>query len=77
VSRAAISHVNAADGQAAIFYVHPWEVDPEQPRFDGLPAKSRFRHYLNLNKTLTRLKRLTGDFRWDRMDRVFRPGLPS
>lgn len=77
LSRAAISRVNAADGQAAIFYFHPWEVDAGQPRFDQLPFRSRFRHYLNLNKTLARLKRLTADFRWDRMDRVFCPGVSS
>lgn len=77
VSRAAISRVNATDGRAAIFYFHPWEIDAGQPRFDGLPLKLRFRHYLNLDKTLGRLKRLIRDFCWDRMDRVFRPGLAS
>jgi polysaccharide deacetylase family protein (PEP-CTERM system associated) len=77
VSRAAISRVNAADGRAAIFYFHPWEIDAGQPRFEGLRFKSRLRHYLNLDKTLGRLKRLTGDFCWDRIDRVFRPGVSS
>jgi polysaccharide deacetylase family protein (PEP-CTERM system associated) len=77
VSRAAISHVNAADHQPAIFYFHPWEVDAGQPWFDQLPFKSRFRHYVNLEKTSDRLERLVGDFCWDRMDRVFRPGVSS
>ena len=48
-----------------------WEVDPDQPRPSGVSLKSRFRHYLNLNRTVPRLSRLLGDFRWDRMDRVF------
>ena len=71
VTRALISRVNATDQQATIFYFHPWEVDPDQPRFSGLRFKSRFRHYLNLGKTLSRLERLTADFCWDRIDRVF------
>jgi len=78
VSRAALSHINVADKQSAVFYLHPWEVDPDQPRPDGLSFKSRFRHYLNLSKTEDRLRRLLGDFVWDRMDRVFPAvGVPS
>lgn len=74
VTRAAIQRVNTADRRAAIFYFHPWEVDPGQPRLPGLPLKSRFRHYLNLDRTEQRLRRLVADFAWDRMDRVFLPG---
>ncbi|MBN8891746.1 MAG: DUF3473 domain-containing protein, partial [Rhodospirillales bacterium] len=54
-----------------IFYTHPWEIDPEQPRVEGCGALSRFRHYLNLSATAGRLDRLLRDFAWDRMDRVF------
>jgi hypothetical protein len=54
-----------------MFYFHPWEVDPEQPRIDGLGMKTRFRHYLNLQRMAPRLRRLLADFRWDRVDRVF------
>lgn len=54
-----------------IFYFHPWEIDPDQPRVPGVGAKARFRHYLNLHRMRGRLARLLGDFRWDRMDRVF------
>ena len=54
-----------------MFYFHPWEVDPGQPRIAGASAKARFRHYLNLDKTEPRLRRLILDFRWDRIDRVF------
>jgi polysaccharide deacetylase family protein (PEP-CTERM system associated) len=71
VSRALLAGINAEGGRRAIFYLHPWEIDPDQPRVSGVPLKSRFRHYLNLDRTETRLRRLLRDFRWDRMDRVF------
>ncbi len=71
VSRWLIRRVNAVDGWPAIFYFHPWELDPGQPRVAGLDAKTRFRHYVNLHQTEHRLRRLLGDFRWDRVDRVF------
>jgi hypothetical protein len=51
--------------------MHPWEIDPAQPRVSGLPLRSRFRHYVNLHRTETRLRALLRDFCWDRMDRVF------
>ncbi|MEM9253844.1 MAG: XrtA system polysaccharide deacetylase [Pseudomonadota bacterium] len=70
-SRWALHRVNTRDGQPGIFYCHPWEIDPEQPRPGGLDAKTRFRHYLNLDRTYDRLDRLLGDFRWGRMDSVF------
>jgi polysaccharide deacetylase family protein (PEP-CTERM system associated) len=72
-SRWALAHVNQLDGQAGIFYFHPWEIDPRQPRPQGLGLKTRFRHYLNLNRTYARLERLLGDFRWGRMDEIFLP----
>ena len=71
LSRWAIERVNRIERRPAIFYLHPWELDPEQPRVDGAPLLSRFRHYLNLGKTESRLTRLLGDFRWDRVDRAF------
>ena len=70
-SRWAINRVNRLDRQPAIFYFHPWEIDPHQPRVRGVSAKTRFRHYLNLDRTESRLSRLLSDFRWDRIDRVF------
>ena len=54
-----------------MFYFHPWEIDPGQPRVAGVSARTRFRHYLNLHRMERRLDRLLEDFRWDRMDRVF------
>jgi len=70
VSRWLIQRVNADDGESAIFYFHPWELDPEQPRVQEANAKTRFRHYVNLERTSTRLQMLLRDFRWGRMDRV-------
>jgi polysaccharide deacetylase family protein (PEP-CTERM system associated) len=74
LSRWSIQRVNAVDRQPAMFYFHPWEVDPEQPRVDGLRLKTRFRHYLNLRRMAPRLRRLLADFRWDRVDQVFAGG---
>lgn len=71
VSRWQIARVNRAEGQPAIFYFHPWEMDPEQPRVAEASAKTRFRHYLNLRHTEARLQRLLSDFRWGRADTVF------
>lgn len=73
-SRAAIARINRRDHAPAVFYLHPWEVDPGQPRASGISAKSRLRHYLNLAKTGERLARLTRDFRWGRMDSIFLDG---
>jgi len=67
----ALRRVNDRDRQPGIFYFHPWEVDPGQPRVDGASLRSRFRHYVNLDTMEARLRRLLGDFRWGRMDEVF------
>ena len=69
-SRWAIHRVNRA-GRRLVFYFHPWEIDPDQPRMAGASRRSRLRHYLNLKRMRPRLVRLLRDFRWDRMDRVF------
>jgi polysaccharide deacetylase family protein (PEP-CTERM system associated) len=69
--RSAIRRVNERDGKPAVFYCHPWEIDPEQPRIGGISLKSRLRHYTNLNKMEDRLRRLLREFRWGRMDEVF------
>ena len=71
LSRWLLRRINSRDGQAGIFYFHPWELDPGQPRPPGLDARTRFRHYLNLGRMEARLGRLTHDFSWDRMDRIF------
>ena len=71
LSRWLMNRVNQQDKQSGIFYFHPWEVDPEQPRQQNIGMKTRFRHYVNLARTENRLKALTRDFQWDRMDRIF------
>jgi polysaccharide deacetylase family protein (PEP-CTERM system associated) len=63
--------VRTHDHQPCMFYFHPWEIDPEQPRITGTSWKTRVRHYLNLGRTHTRLSRLLKDFRWNRVDRVY------
>ena len=75
--RTALRRFHAAEGQPAIFYVHPWEIDPGQPRVAGARLRSRVRHYTNLAATAGRLERLLRDFAWDRMDRVFAGVLAS
>lgn len=71
VSRWQIAKVNRDDARPAIFYFHPWEIDPEQPRVREASSKTRFRHYVNLERTEGRLRRLLGDFSWGRADHVF------
>lgn len=71
VSKWLIRRVNRVDGQPAIFYFHPWEIDAEQPRVPGTSVKTRFRHYVNLHRTETRLRKLLKEFEWSRVDRVF------
>jgi polysaccharide deacetylase family protein (PEP-CTERM system associated) len=66
-----LSRVNERDGQPGLFYFHPWEIDPMQPRVSKAPLRSRFRHYLNLDSMHGRLGRLLTDFSWGRMDEVF------
>jgi polysaccharide deacetylase family protein (PEP-CTERM system associated) len=71
LSRWAINRVNHVDRQASVFYFHPWEIDPGQPRQTGLDLKTRIRHYLNLSRMESRLMQLLRDFRWDTMEKVF------
>jgi len=69
-SRWLLRRVNHVDRQPAIFYFHPWEIDPAQPRVPGIDAKTRFRHYLNLDRMERRLRKLLFDFEWGRVDAV-------
>ncbi len=73
LTRWATRRLNQKENAPSIFYFHPWELDPEQPRIPGVSLKTRTRHYLNLNKMKSRLSRLLSDFNWDRMDAVFLP----
>ena len=66
-----LNRVNIKDNEPGIFYFHPWEIDTEQPRVEGINKKTRFRHYVNISKMQARLNQLLTDFDWDRMDQVF------
>lgn len=67
----ALRHINTREARSAHFYFHPWEIDPAQPRVDGVSTKTRLRHYLNLGRMEGRLTNLLRDFDWDRMDHVY------
>ncbi len=71
LSRWLMRRVNQTDGQPCMFYFHPWEIDPEQPRQSGIGYKTRFRHYVNLNRMEGRIAHLLRDFEWGRVDQVF------
>lgn len=71
LSKWAFNRVNNQENESGIFYFHPWEIDPEQPRQHGLSLKTRTRHYLNLHRMENRIKRLLTDFNWDTMENVF------
>ena len=68
-TRWAIRQVNS-DHRPAVFYFHPWEVDPDQPRVSNASVRSRLRHYTNLSRMAGKLSDLLGDFAWGRMDEL-------
>lgn len=68
--------VEKRERQCCIFYFHPWEIDPGQPRIKHAPLKSRIRHYTNLGKMADRLERLLRDFTWKRVDQVYPVAMP-
>ena len=71
LSRWMLQRVNANDRQSGLFYFHPWEIDAQQPRIPGIGAKTRFRHYVNIDRVEARLNQLLTDFQWGRMDHIF------
>ena len=66
----AIGQVNSHDQRPAIFYFHPWEIDPDQPRVEQAPLRSKVRHYSRLSAMEGKLEKLLGDFQWGRVDTV-------
>ncbi len=66
----AIRQVNGEAGRPAVFYFHPWEIDPGQPRVADAPLRSKVRHYSRLSAMEGKLERLLKDFAWDRVDRI-------
>lgn len=71
LSRRAIATVNQREGRPVVFYFHPWEIDPGQPRLPVPSLRSRFRHYVNLDVMEAKLRRLLDDFAWTRVDEVY------
>jgi polysaccharide deacetylase family protein (PEP-CTERM system associated) len=69
VSAWAIRHVNQKENQPAMVYLHPWEIDPNQPRI-AASWRSRFRQYQNLHTTENKLSRLIHEFSWAPMSKV-------
>ena len=67
VIRKGLSRINDGEKQPFVFYLHPWEFDPEQPRMTNISVLSRFRHYVNLDGTADKLKRLLNDFKFSSM----------
>jgi polysaccharide deacetylase family protein (PEP-CTERM system associated) len=74
--RRGLRRVNRTEGRPGIFYFHPWEIDPGQPRIAGVGWKSRLRHYTNLSRMAADLDGILKAFAWDRMDRVYADFLP-
>jgi peptidoglycan/xylan/chitin deacetylase (PgdA/CDA1 family) len=70
LTRRAIRRLNA-EGHPAIVYLHPWELDPEQPRVADAPLLSRFRHYVNIGRTEERLRALLSEARFGPIREVF------
>jgi polysaccharide deacetylase family protein (PEP-CTERM system associated) len=77
LSRWMLRKVNSQDAEAAVFYFHPWEIDIAQPRIAGIDSRTRFRHYVNIDRMERRLHSLLGDFRWGRMDHLFLHRAPA
>ena len=69
--RLGMRHFNATEKAAGIFYIHPWEIDPGQPRVAGATRMQRFRHTVNLGRSTAKLRRLLRDFAWGRIDQVY------
>jgi len=71
ISKWAIDRVNNTDNKSAIFYFHPWELDPDQPRISGIDLTTRFRHYQNLKNMGNKISILLGDYHWRTIPEVY------
>ena len=75
--KAGLRNINQGQQQPFFFYLHPWELDPRQPRVEGASIKSRLRHYTGLRDCEGKLRRLLGDFRFGAMEDVLADQLPA
>ncbi|MGK0299018.1 MAG: polysaccharide deacetylase family protein (PEP-CTERM system associated) [Gammaproteobacteria bacterium] len=71
LSRFMINHINRKEKRSCIFYFHPWELDPAQPRIEGLNIKTRFRHYNNLSRMQDKLSRILDEISWGTVREIF------
>lgn len=71
LTRWAIQRFTDTTTSPYIFYLHPWEIDPDQPRMANINFKTRFRHYLNLKRVESRMKALLTDFEWSSMAELY------
>jgi polysaccharide deacetylase family protein (PEP-CTERM system associated) len=74
-SKWAMNRINRYESMPGIFYFHPWELDPEQPRVEGISRKASFRHYVNLDKFEGRMAAMLSSFRWESLRAVFLDGV--
>lgn len=70
-SRWALNRINHSEKRPCIFYFHPWEIDPKQPRQPNINFKTKFRHYHNLSTMRAKITCLMEDFNWGTIDHVF------
>ena len=70
--RRGLKNINQKEQKPFIFYIHPWELDFEQPRIKEVRLRSRFRHYVNLNKTESKFKKLLSDFQFSSIKELLR-----
>lgn len=74
VTKAAVKRINEREGQPVIFYTHPWEIDPDQPRLDGR-LLSKARHYLNLKGTVQKIHALLKEFKFKPISELIDDGI--
>lgn len=77
ISRFLISRFLQTAAHPYMFYFHPWEIDPSQPRIEQAPAKSKFRHYVNLQRMEGKVSALLRDYRWQSVANVYASHLPA
>ena len=68
--KAGLKRINEHESRPFVFYLHPWEIDPGQPRIENAGLKSRLRHYTNLTRCEDRLRKLLGEFSFASMEEV-------
>ena len=69
ITKAGLKRINKK-GHGFVFYIHPWEIDTQQPRIDDISYLTKFRHYNNIQKTESRLNQLLSDFEFTTMHEV-------